>query len=250
MQKQCFSHESTKNIRFVGATSADSTGIDALTWPSRVFMPTDPLLEPAVPAASRSVHISIQDAWQSPYAAPHWCLRRSHSLLGPLWLVHDNGRGRTGTTERPYEELHRIRATFLKKQRGMVARSGLLFKLGALSLCPGCSVLRSCDDPPHHGIQRWMKTWETESRSHTLLKKRADPHVPQRAQDGGQTTDQAITYRPRDALIARCIGTVLTLILVLKARQCFDGAGDGVNIQGMTKVAKRSEKGQPFLFAQ
>lgn len=62
-----------------------------------------------------------------------------------------------------------------------------------------------------------METRETESLSHMLIKECADPHVPQRAQDAAQTTDQAIANRPRDALIARCIRTVLALILLLKA---------------------------------
>ncbi len=44
--------------------------------------------------------------------------------------------------------------------------------------------------------------WETESLSHILIKKRTDPHVPQRAQDTGEMAHQAIDNRPRDALIS------------------------------------------------
>jgi len=95
-----------------------------------------------------------------------------------------------------------------------------------------------------------MKTRESESLSRRLIKKRTDTYVPQRAQDAGKTTHQAIANRLRDALIARCIGTVLTLILVLKALQCFDGTGDSMNIQGLAKVAKCSEEGRPFLLVQ
>lgn len=92
-----------------------------------------------------------------------------------------------------------------------------------------------------------MKTREAESRSHMFIKECAYAYVSQRAQDAGQTTDQAIANRPRDALIALCIGTVLVLILVLKAFQGLDGARDIVNIHGVANVAKRSEEGKPVL---